>query len=60
MVRSWVADNKNKNKIMAINFIVRKIVKTTNYDNPIEVSLNSKRVRRLHRAREKLYLEGMK
>jgi len=54
----WVDKNKNKAKINAINFLVRKIVKVTNYDDESEVSRNSKRVRSLLKQREKLYQEG--
>jgi|BioPla2DNA2_1021312.scaffolds.fasta_scaffold115063_2 hypothetical protein len=54
----WVDKNKNKAKINAINFLVRKIVKVTNYDDKSEVSRNSKRVRSLLKQREKLYQEG--
>jgi hypothetical protein len=54
----WVDKNKNKAKINAINFLVRKIVKATNYDDKSEVSRNSKRVRELLKQREKLYQEG--
>jgi len=54
----WVDKNKNKAKINAINFLVRKIVKATNYDDKSEVSRNSKRVRSLLKQREKLYQEG--
>jgi hypothetical protein len=54
----WVDKNKNKAKINAINFLVRKIVKVTNYDDKSEVSRNSKRVRELLKQREKLYQEG--
>jgi len=54
----WVDKNKNKAKINAINFLVRKIVKATNYDAKSEVSRNSKRVRELLKQREKLYQEG--
>lgn len=54
----WVDKNKNKAKINAINFLVRKIVKVTNYDDKSEVSRNSKRVRELLKQREKLYREG--
>ena len=54
----WVDKNKNKAKINAINFLVRKIVKATNYDDKLEVSRNSKRVRELLKQREKLYQEG--
>ncbi|AEE91181.1 hypothetical protein [Tepidanaerobacter acetatoxydans] len=55
---NWITENRNRNKIAAINFIVRKIVKTTNYSDKTEVSCNSKRVRNLFRQREKLYREG--
>lgn len=54
----WVDKNKNRAKINAINFLVRKIVKVTNYDDKSEVSRNSKRVRSLLKQREKLYQEG--
>jgi hypothetical protein len=54
----WVDKNKNKAKINAINFLVTKIVKVTNYDDKTEVSRNSKRVRSLLKQREKLYQEG--
>lgn len=54
----WVDKNKNKARINAINFLVRKIVKVTNYDDKSEVSRNSKRVRSLLKQREKLYQEG--
>jgi len=54
----WVDKNKNKAKINAINLLVRKIVKVTNYDDESEVSRNSKRVRSLLKQREKLYQEG--
>ena len=54
----WVDKNKNKAKINAINFLVRKIVKVTNYNDKSEVSRNSKRVRELLKQREKLYQEG--
>lgn len=54
----WVDKNKNKAKINALNFLVRKIVKATNYDDKSEVSRNSKRVRSLLKQREKLYQEG--
>lgn len=54
----WVDKNKNKAKINAINFLVTKIVKVTNYDDKSEVSRNSKRVRSLLKQREKLYQEG--
>lgn len=54
----WVDKNKNKAKINAINFLVRKIVKVTNYGDKTEVSRNSKRVRSLLKQREKLYQEG--
>ena len=54
----WVDKNKNKAKINAINFLVRKIVKVTNYDDESEVSRNSKRVRSLLKQREKLYQDG--
>lgn len=54
----WVDKNKNKAKINAINFLVRKIVKVTNYDDKSEVSRNSKRVRSLLKQREKIYQEG--
>lgn len=54
----WVDKNKNKAKINAINFLVRKIVKVTNYDDKSEVRRNSKRVRSLLKQREKLYQEG--
>ena len=54
----WVDKNKNKAKINAINFLVRKIVKVTNYNDKSEVSRNSKRVRSLLKQREKLYQEG--
>jgi hypothetical protein len=55
---SWIAENKNKTQIAAINFLVRKIVKTTDYDDKKEVSRNSKKVRNLLMLREKLYREG--
>lgn len=55
---NWLEQNQNKSKIAAINFIVRKIVKTTNYIDKAEVSHNSKRVRYLFEQREKLYSEG--
>ncbi len=54
----WVDKNKNKAKINAINFLVTKIVKVTNYNDKSEVSRNSKRVRELLKQREKLYQEG--
>lgn len=54
----WVDKNKNKAKINALNFLVRKIVKVTNYNDKSEVSRNSKRVRSLLKQREKLYQEG--
>ncbi len=57
---NWIAENKNKTQIAAINFLVRKIVKTTDYDDKKEVSRNSKKVRELLKQREKLYLEGVK
>jgi hypothetical protein len=56
----WIRENKNKIQIAAINFLVRKIVKTTNYSNKAEVNRNSKRVRNLFKQREKLYTEGLK
>lgn len=56
----WIRENKNKIQIAAINFLVRKIVKTTNYGNKAEVNRNSKRVRNLFKQREKLYTEGLK
>ena len=55
---SWIAENKNKTQIAAINFLVRKIVKTTDYDDKKEVSRNSKKVRNLLMLREKFYREG--
>lgn len=58
-MQSWITENKNKDSIAAINFLVRKIVKTTNYSDKSEVSRNSKRVRNLLDQREKLYQEGV-
>ncbi|WP_213997017.1 hypothetical protein [Tepidanaerobacter syntrophicus] len=58
-MQSWITENKNKDSIVAINFLVRKIVKTTNYSDKSEVSRNSKRVRNLLEQREKLYQEGV-
>lgn len=57
-MRAWVAENRNRTQICAINFLVRKIVETTKYDNKSEVKRNSKRIRNLLELREKLYWEG--
>lgn len=55
---TWLAENKNRDKITTIHFIIRKIAKTTNYDDEAEVIRNSKRVRNLFKTREKLYKDG--
>lgn len=54
----WIKKNKNKIQIAAINFLVRKIVKTTNYDCRAEIHRSSKLIRKLFKQREKLYREG--
>lgn len=55
---NWIAENKNKSQIAAINFLVRKIAKTTNYEDKAEVRLKSRIVRCLLIWREQLYWEG--
>lgn len=55
---NWIAENKNKSQIVAINFLVRKIAKTTNYNDKAEVRRNSRKVRELLKQREQLYREG--
>jgi hypothetical protein len=44
-------------QINAINFLIRKIAKTTNYDDKDEVRRNSKKVRELQKLREQLYIK---
>lgn len=56
---NWIEQNRHRDAIKAINTIVRAIAEGTDYDNPKEVLINSLLVRILHKARERLYWEGL-
>lgn len=56
---NWIEQNRHRDAIKAINTIVRAIAETTNYDDAREVMISSVLVRSLHKARERLYWEGL-